>query len=43
MDIQLEKKVAEMVLEIANGTGLTEDEVVNRIVEWFVHDMEQQQ
>lgn len=42
MDIQLEKKVAEMVLKIANGTGLTEDEVVNRIVEWFVHDMEQQ-
>lgn len=42
MDIQLEKKVAEMVLKIANETGLTEDEVVNRIVEWFVHDMEQQ-
>ena len=38
MTIQLNKKVAEMVKELAISQGLSEDEVVNLIVTWYFQD-----
>lgn len=40
MDIQLNEKVAVMVAELANSMGLTTDEMVNKIVEWYFEDCE---
>lgn len=38
MDIQLNEKTAEMVKELAISQGMKEDEVVNKIVEWYFED-----
>lgn len=38
MDIKLNEKVAEMVKELANSQGMTADETVEKIVEWFFED-----
>lgn len=38
MDIRLTEKVAEMVKELANSMGLSFDEVVEKIVEWYFED-----
>ena len=38
MTIELNAKVAEMVKELAISQGMTEDEVVQRIVEWYFED-----
>ena len=42
MAIQLNKKVAEMVKELAISQGLSEDEVVNLIVTWYFQDCEKE-
>ena len=38
MAIELNAKVAEMVKELAISQGMTEDEVVQKIVEWYFED-----
>lgn len=38
MDIRLNEKVAEMVKELAVSQGMTADEVVQKIVEWYFED-----
>lgn len=38
MDIKLNEKVAEMVKDVAISQGMTTDEVVNKIVEWYFED-----
>lgn len=38
MDIQLNEKTAEMVKELANSQGMTTDEVVEKIIEWYFED-----
>jgi predicted DNA-binding protein len=38
MDIRLNEKVAEMVKELANSQGMTADEVVEKIIEWYFED-----
>lgn len=40
MDIQLNGKVAETVEELANSMGMTTNEVVEKIVEWYIQDCE---
>lgn len=40
MDIQLNGKVAETVKELANSMGMTANEVVEKIVEWYIQDCE---
>lgn len=42
MDIQLSEKVAEMVKKQAKTQGLTIDEVVNTILEWYFEDCERE-
>lgn len=38
MDIQLNEKTSEMVKELADSQGMSEDEVVQKIVEWYFLD-----
>lgn len=38
MDIRLNEKTAEMVSELAKEMGLTPDEVVGKIIEWYAED-----
>ena len=38
MYIQLNKKTAEIVKELADSQGMTTDEVVELIINWFVED-----
>ena len=38
MDIRLNEKVAEMVRELAISQGISPDEAVQRIVEWYFED-----
>ena len=38
MDIQLNKKTSEMVKEMAVSQGMAEDEVVQKIIEWYFED-----
>ena len=38
MNIHLNKEVAEMVKEMAVSQGMTEDEVVQKIIEWYFED-----
>lgn len=38
MVIQLNEKTSEMVKELANLQGMREDEVVQKIVEWYFID-----
>lgn len=38
MDIQLNEKTAEMVKELADSQGITTDEVVEKIIEWYFED-----
>lgn len=38
MNIHLNKEVAEKVKEIAVSQGMTEDEVVQKIIEWYFED-----
>lgn len=40
MLVQLNEKVSEMVCKLAIEQGLTEDEVVQKIVEWYFEDCE---
>lgn len=42
MYIQLNEKVAEMVTKLATEQGLSEDEIVQKIVEWFFEDCEKE-
>lgn len=43
MAIQLNKKVAEKVKEVARDLGYTEDEVVNFILGWYFEDCEKEE
>jgi hypothetical protein len=38
MYVQLNKKTAEIVKELADSQGMTTDEVVEIIINWFVED-----
>lgn len=38
MDIRLDEKTAEMVKELANTTGLSFNEVVQKIIQWYIED-----
>lgn len=38
MYVQLNKKTAEIVKELADSQGMTTDEVVQIIINWFVED-----
>ena len=38
MYVQLNKKKAEIVKELADSQGMTTDEVVELIINWFVED-----
>lgn len=38
MSIQLNEKVARMVTELANSMGLSPDDLVAKIVEWYFED-----
>ena len=40
MLIQLNEKVSEKVSKVAIDMGMTEDEVVQKIVEWYFEDCE---
>lgn len=40
MLIQLNEKVSEKVSKVAIDMGMTEDEVVDKIVEWYFEDCE---
>ena len=40
MYIQLDEKTAEMVRELALSQGMTEDEVVQKVIEWYFEDCE---
>lgn len=43
MTIQLNKKVAEKVKEVARDLGYTEDEIVNFIISWYFEDCEKEE
>ena len=43
MTIQLSKKVAKKVKEVAIELGYTEDEVVNFILGWYFEDCEKEE
>lgn len=38
MEVRLNEKVAEMVKELAVSQGMTADEAVEKIIEWFFED-----
>lgn len=38
MDIKLNEKLSEMVKELAFSQGLSTDEVVGKIIEWYFED-----
>jgi hypothetical protein len=38
MYVQLNKKTAEIVKELADSQGMTTDEVVELIIKWYVED-----
>lgn len=38
MEVRLSEKVAEMVKELAVSQGMTIDEAVEKIIEWFFED-----
>lgn len=38
MDVRLSEKTAEMVKELAISQGMTEDEVVEKIIIWYFED-----
>ena len=38
MDIRLNEKTSEMVKELANSQGMTADEAVEKIIEWYFED-----
>ncbi len=38
MKVELNKKLSEMVRDLAAEQGMTEDEVVEQIVEWYFVD-----
>ena len=40
MKIELEKELASKVKELAKDMGMTDSEVVNKIVEWYFQDNE---
>lgn len=42
MFIELDEKVAEKALELANSQGLSLDECVSKIVEWYIQDCEKE-
>lgn len=40
MDIELTEKTSEIVKELANSMGMTTNEVVEKIIEWYIQDCE---
>lgn len=38
MRVELEKEIAQKVKELAVDLGMTEDEVVHQIIEWYFID-----
>lgn len=40
MDIKLNEKTAEIVKELAISMGMTEDAVVQKVIEWYIEDCE---
>lgn len=40
MLVKLNKKVSETVKELAKTMGMSEEDVVNRIIEWYIEDLE---
>lgn len=42
MLVQLNEKVSEKVSKLAIDMGMTEDEVVQKIVEWYFEDCEKE-
>lgn len=38
MRVVLDEKVSEMVARLANDVGLTPDEMVQKIIEWYFED-----
>lgn len=42
MYIQLSEKTAEMVKKVTTDLGLTTDEMVNLIIEWYFEDCEKE-
>ena len=40
MNILLDKKISAKVKQLANEVGLTEEEVVQKILEWYFEDNE---
>lgn len=42
MDIQLDEKVAEKAKELAKSMGMTANEVVEKIIEWYIQDCEKE-
>lgn len=43
MRVELDKKVAEKVKEVAIELGYTEDEIVNFIINWYFEDCEKEE
>lgn len=42
MYIQLNEKTSEMIKELADSQGMTTEEVVEKIIEWFFEDCEKE-
>lgn len=40
MNVQLDKELSTKVKQLANEMGLSEDEVIAKIVEWYFEDNE---
>lgn len=40
MVVKLNEKVSEIVKELANSMGMTEDDVVNCVIEWYIEDLQ---
>lgn len=40
MKIQLNKELAQKIKELAQSLGLNEDEIVQKILEWYFEDSE---
>lgn len=42
MDIRLDEKTAEMVSKLASEQGMSESEVVQKIMEWYIEDCQKE-
>lgn len=43
MRVELDEKVAEKVKELAISQGMTDDEMVQKIIEWYFEDCNQEE